>query len=255
MTLAHAFGSAKANEAEARKAKIAERTEHLRQNSATATAVVGEQRHEYVNRHRFSRASVLFYKSVFDVLDDGTGAIDREKLGKKMIPRRPGELSAFHEAMAAEVSRRGDRMCFRDLLRVIYPESNATDEEVDLMMQWACPVEAGPPPPTDQEIALEKLTPSAEAELRELFRMYSGGRNGKISKRQMRRALQSSFISGEEVDQLYDEADTDQNGTLSYTQFFSFMIKTGAWDAGNALLTGPVYGSVEAKSSKGSLAK
>ena len=73
-----------------------------------------------------------------------------------------------------------------------------------------------------------RLAEGHEEEIRKLFRMYDAKKAGKISRRELTKAL-AATLDADEVDALFTKHQAD-DGMIHLDGFMRFMIETGSWD-------------------------
>ena len=180
---------------------------------------------------KFTKRDILAFKQVFDSINkSGSGHITEEELNKSL--QEDVQKSVF-ERVFISLKSGEDGFSFRQLLEVVYP--TASEDDVLVMTKWAFP--KGPPPsPPPERTWRELISPQNLDELRALFRQYNVKRDGKLSRKELSKAL-SSIINDKEIDELLDGLIHDTSDTIGFETFAELMCATGVFtDAATPLL-------------------
>ena len=226
-------------EAEAAEQK---KKEELREKREAAIAE-REARRGGGKKTKYSKGEVMRLKQVFDEYDkDGSGKISmqefRESLRTKHQQAGPqvGKKSSLHERQAVkgisiadlsegvfhEMDRDGSGdVTFEELVHLMYPLASA--DEKKLMMGWVAPA-------AEPEAEVEaSLSEGAVKEIRAIFKMYDTDKSGKLSAKEVHKALERTALTKEEITELFASYDKDTSDDIDIEEFLELMESTGAF--------------------------
>jgi len=220
-----------------------------------------------LTRSKYPRKDVVYLKQIFDSYDaDGSGSIEKAELvralekekreaqrndgSKKSLEQRQAErgmirssgyhkegvfLVDFTESMFRVIDENKDgHVEFNELLRLLYP--HATESELLTMLSWVSTEE--------EKIPFEQFELSDEQrrEIHSMFRLYDKDGSGTISPSEFRQAMRRCGLDAAETDEIFAEADKDNNRSIDLAEFTALMRKT--FYEGEELTAEILYGSI-----------
>ena len=221
---------------EARRLADAKKAEHKRRVRASLTS------------SKYPKSFVVTLKRIFDEYDiDGSGSISKGELRQALLKRkqaserqrfdrpksrrerldeaatRAGQhVADFHEAMFEAIDTDTDgEVDFGELLCAIFPL--ASQRELATMVSWVEPDECSS---TEEEE--DSLDEEDRQEIRAIFTLYDMDKSDDLSLSELQEAF-SSFMSGDEVEALFREADRDGNQRIDLEEFTELIVSTGIY--------------------------
>ena len=92
------------------------------------------------------------------------------------------------------------------------------------MLTWVAPPPAPEPEPKPE------LSKESKKAIQDIFKLYDKDKSGKLSKSELRKALEKTGIDPEEIDGYFKEFDEDGNNEIDKEEFMKLMESTGAFD-------------------------
>ena len=156
------------------------------------------------------------------------GAAEEASTLKSRRRRAEDRQIAFSDSLAISlftaVDDNGDgKITFRETLQFLYPKSSPG--QVDAMVRFAFP-------DTPKEEPKKMLTPTQEAEIRSIFRIYDKDGSGGLDRRELLSALQRTGLTSSEIELMHQECDLDGNGVIELDEFRTLMLSSGLYGHG-----------------------
>lgn len=88
---------------------------------------------------------------------------------------------------------------------------------------------AAPPPPPEPLAPSVELTAEQLAEMSAIFELYDKDGSGTLTFEELKDELQSKYLSGEDLNKMFEEVDVNNDKMIQFDEFCALMRSTGMW--------------------------